>query len=54
MSKDNMNSVIMAIFQIADLAGYICDNDGKGERILSFAQIIEEKAKWCTATLDGE
>lgn len=54
MSTDTINSVIMAIFQIADLAGYICDNDGKGERTLSFAQIIEEKAKWCAEKLDSE
>lgn len=53
MNADIKNEVLMAIYQITDLAGYICDNDGTGERTLSFAQIIEEKAKWCADTIDS-
>jgi len=52
MSKSTENTVEMALFQIKDLAGYICDNDGQGVRSLSFALIIEEKAQYCLDELE--
>ena len=50
--ENNEKEIATALYQIADLAGYICEHDGKGERNMTFALLIEEKAKWCIEQIE--